>query len=211
MTRSTKPQPQTETSHHLANCFTREKGPFRFFLGVPEDMSVPAILLFGFQTQLCSPSLQRYNEDWLWCLMHSTISQVQVVSSGEVVTHDPPALRQSTRGDLLFELMGDVVLDSLEERSFPAPIDPETILTCLSDFPPPADSMPSPRVLELPEQSKTLEAKWTVFDSSRIRASRTCHLARNRGPGNGWHSNHEQLGLQRNHQTTISSSDTAGQ
>jgi hypothetical protein len=95
-----------------------------------------------------------YNEDWLWCLMHSTVSQVQVVSSGEVVIHDPPGLRQLTRADLLFELMGDVVLDSIEERSFPAQIDPETVLTCLSTYPPPADSMPSPRAFELLNKAK---------------------------------------------------------
>src|SRR6202034_2698325 len=54
-----------------------------------------------------------YNEDWVWCLIHGIVSQIQIRSLGEVVMHDPPVLRQFSEADLLFELMGDIVFDSL--------------------------------------------------------------------------------------------------
>jgi hypothetical protein len=95
-----------------------------------------------------------YNEDWLWCLIHGTASQVQIASLGEVVIHDPPALRQLNRADLLFELTGDVVFDSFEEQISPAHIDPATVITRLSDHPPQADSMPSARALEIVNKAR---------------------------------------------------------
>jgi hypothetical protein len=90
-----------------------------------------------------------YNEDWLWCLIHAAASQVQIVSLGEVVMHDPPVLKQLSQAELLFELTGDIVFGSVEERVFPLHIDPEGVLMCLVNHSPPIESMPSARAFEV--------------------------------------------------------------
>ena len=48
-----------------------------------------------------------YNEDWLWCLMHSISDEVRVVRSEQVVQHAPPEPRRVTPSTVLFELAGE--------------------------------------------------------------------------------------------------------
>ncbi len=80
---------------------------------------------------------------------------MQILHLGEAVVHDPPSMRRPTREDLLFELVGDLVFDYLEERQSGNDFDPEAALTDLSKWPPSPDSMPSARALELLEKARS--------------------------------------------------------
>lgn len=53
-----------------------------------------------------------YNEDWSWGLLQRT-EGVKVLRSSQVVIHDPPSIRRSSRSDIVFELLGDLVVTSL--------------------------------------------------------------------------------------------------
>lgn len=95
-----------------------------------------------------------YNEDWLWCLLHGGDETVRIWRSGEVVVHDPPSVRRATREDVIFELVGDLVFDCLEERHGGNDLDPEVVLTDISARLPNPAWMPSARVLELMEKAR---------------------------------------------------------
>lgn len=109
---------------------------------------IPPHLLFAFPPG--------YNEDWLWCLLHGGSAQVSILRSGTRVVHDPPFIRKPTREDIVHELSGDLVFDSLEEAQRAAFFDPETALRELAHRLPDFDSMPCPRAVELVERTKTL-------------------------------------------------------
>lgn len=94
-----------------------------------------------------------YNEDWLWCLLHGGDPHVRILRSGEAVVHDPPSVRSPTREDFLFELLGDLVFDCLEEQHCGS--DPEAALTGLSGRHPRPASMPSNRAQELIEKARS--------------------------------------------------------
>jgi hypothetical protein len=96
-----------------------------------------------------------YNEDWLWCLLQSGNSHVRILRLGQKVVHDPPSVRRPTRGDLLFELAGDLVFECLEERDGRNDLNPEAALTALSNRIPRPAFMPSARVLELLENARS--------------------------------------------------------
>ena len=74
---------------------------------------------------------------------------MRILCSGEVVVHEPPSVRRSTREDFLFELLGDIVFDSLEELHAGTYLAPEIALQELSERVPSPASMPSARALEL--------------------------------------------------------------
>ena len=92
-----------------------------------------------------------YNEDWLWCLMHSISGEVRVVRSEQVVWHAPPELRRSTHSDILFELAGDLVFDCLcvycdgENRT------PLATLCALARHTPNPEVLPTTRIAEVME------------------------------------------------------------
>jgi hypothetical protein len=97
-----------------------------------------------------------YNEDWLWCLLHGGDAQLRIFRSREAVVHDPPWVRRPTREDFLFELVGDLVFDCLEERHGGNDLDLEAALTRLSERLPSPTSMLSTRALELMDKTRCL-------------------------------------------------------
>jgi len=96
-----------------------------------------------------------YNEDWLWCLLHRGDAKVRILRSGTTVVHDPPSVRRSTREDFLFELVGELVFDCLEEQVGGIYLDPEAALRDLSEGVPSPTSMPAARALELMEKARS--------------------------------------------------------
>ena len=108
---------------------------------------VPPHLLFAFPPG--------YNEDWLWCLLHGKNARVRVLRSGSGVIHDPPTIKMPTREDVLFELVGDLVFDCLEEAQRAKDSEPEVALAGLARKPPSLDSMPAARVSELMEKTRS--------------------------------------------------------
>lgn len=97
-----------------------------------------------------------YNEDWLWCLLHDGNANVQILRSGETVIHDPPLVRIPTREDVIFELVGDLVFDYLEEQNVGNYFDPQVALAGLLEWLPSPASMPSARALELVDKAQSL-------------------------------------------------------
>lgn len=94
-----------------------------------------------------------YNEDWLWCLLHEADGETRVVRTNQAVAHEPPLLRRSTRGDILFELAGDLVLDCLAERRTGNRRGPEATLDELARREPDPSVMPLVRANELLEEA----------------------------------------------------------
>jgi hypothetical protein len=65
-------------------------------------------LSFRFASSDLEPFPPGYNEDWLWCLSLKGKNMASVFRIPQVVTHDPPLIREPSENDLLFELCGDV-------------------------------------------------------------------------------------------------------
>jgi len=96
-----------------------------------------------------------YNEDWLWCLLYGGDAHVRILRLGEAVVHEPPTVRRPTREDFLFELVGELVFDCLDEQRAEKDLDPEAALTGLLERLPSPASMPSARALELTEKARS--------------------------------------------------------
>lgn len=96
-----------------------------------------------------------YNEDWLWCLLHGTSADVRIVHSGDSVIHDPPSVLRPARGDLSFELIGDLVFQCLEERDTLNDLNAEASLRGLSNQLPRPAFMPAARAMELLEKAQS--------------------------------------------------------
>lgn len=116
-------------NRHAAKCEFLSAGYMAFRL--------PATDLFAFPPG--------YNEDWLWCLLHGAGGEARLLRDDQVVVHEPPALRQSTRDDILFELAGDLIFDCLAEPRDGRPSRPESVLEDLADRAPDPSMMPSVR------------------------------------------------------------------
>ena len=97
-----------------------------------------------------------YNEDWLWCLLHGASGKAHVLRTDQVVMHEPPTLRQPLRDDILFELAGDLVLDSLVECCDRMPRPPQSVLEALVDCTPDPLVMPSVRAESIVKQAQEL-------------------------------------------------------
>ena len=95
-----------------------------------------------------------YNEDWLWCLMHGISGKVRVVRSEQVVRHDPPELRRSTRSNILFELAGDLVFDCLRVYHDGEKRAPLATLGTLTRHTPNPEVLPTTRVAEVMELAR---------------------------------------------------------
>lgn len=108
----------------------------------------PATSLFAFPPG--------YNEDWLWCLLHGAGGEARLLRADQAVVHEPPALRQSTRDDILFELAGDLILDCLAERRYGKLRRPESVLEDLADRAPNPSVMPSVRAERVLKQARGL-------------------------------------------------------
>jgi hypothetical protein len=98
-----------------------------------------------------------YNEDWLWCILHQTLPGVGVSRSPEVVVHDPPSVRQTTRDDFLFELSGDLVFDCLMVYRASGWAAPAEALQHLASIKPTEDLLPATRARELSSRAAGLK------------------------------------------------------
>jgi len=116
-------------NRHAAECEYLSAGYMAFRL--------PATGLFAFPPG--------YNEDWLWCLLHVAGGRACLLRDDQVVVHEPPALRQSTRDDILFEIAGDLIFDCLAEPRDGTTSGPEFILERLADCVPDVSMIPSMR------------------------------------------------------------------
>ena len=92
-----------------------------------------------------------YNEDWLWCLLHSISGKVRVVRSEQVVQHAPPEPRRATPGDILFELAGDLVFDCLCVHCDGEKRTPLATLGVLAQYTPSPEVLPTTRIAEVME------------------------------------------------------------
>ena len=92
-----------------------------------------------------------YNEDWLWCLMHQISGEVRVVRSEQVVQHAPPGLRRATHSDILFELAGDLVFDSLCVYREGEKRPPLATLCALARHTPSLEVLPTTRIARVME------------------------------------------------------------
>lgn len=129
-----------------SSCPSRFGSVFRYVSAGYLAFRLPPDRLFAFPPG--------YNEDWLWCRLHGGDANVRILRSGETVVHDPPSVRRSTREDILFELLGELVFDCLEEQDGGNYLDPEAALRDLSERLPSPTSMPAARALELIEKAR---------------------------------------------------------
>ena len=95
-----------------------------------------------------------YNEDWLWCLLHSATEDTRVLRADQTVVHDPPSLRRPTRDDLLFELAGCLVFDGLSACRYRGPVRPDSILEDLSQQTILPSDLPLARTEEVMQQAR---------------------------------------------------------
>ncbi len=95
-----------------------------------------------------------YNEDWLWCLLHSISGKVRVVRSEQVVQHAPPEPRRATPSDILFELAGDLVFDCLCVHCDGEKRTPLATLGALAQYTPSLDVLPTARIAEVMEMAR---------------------------------------------------------
>ncbi|MGH7243406.1 MAG: hypothetical protein ACREJD_08330 [Phycisphaerales bacterium] len=105
-------------------------------------------LAFSLTPQQMTAFPPGYNEDWLWCLLGQR-QDVRTAWSASPVTHDPPWVRRPSADDCLFELVGDLVLDCLEELRCENVLTPAQRLERLSKMKPGNDLFPETRVREL--------------------------------------------------------------
>lgn len=92
-----------------------------------------------------------YNEDWLWCLLHSISGKVRVVRGEQVVQHAPPEPRRATPSDILFELDGDLVFDCLCVHRDGERRTPLATLDTLAQYTPSPEVLPTTRIAEVME------------------------------------------------------------
>ena len=114
-----------------------------------------------------------YNEDWLWCLMHSISGEVRVVRSEQVVRHDPPELRRSTHCNILFELAGDLVFDCLRVYHEGEKRTPLATLCALARHTPNPEVLPTTRVdevMELARQSTSIGGMQSCLNDNGLSA-----------------------------------------
>jgi hypothetical protein len=97
-----------------------------------------------------------YNEDWSWSLLQRT-EGVQVRLSSQVVIHDPPFVRRSSRADIVFELLGDLAVTSLAAVC-PIAAGAGPALSALKQSTPPQNELPATRAAELWQQYVCLAA-----------------------------------------------------
>jgi hypothetical protein len=90
-----------------------------------------------------------FNEDWLWCLLQGATGRTQVVRSRQTVLHEPPIVRRSSRADVHFELLGDLVFDCLSQHVDGIAAFPEIVLQSLHGHTPDQSLLPAVRVEEL--------------------------------------------------------------
>ena len=95
-----------------------------------------------------------YNEDWLWCLLHSISGKVRVVRGGQVVQHAPPEPRRATPSDILFELAGDLVFDCLCVHREGGKRTPLATLATLARHTPSPEVLPTTRIAEVVELAR---------------------------------------------------------
>ena len=86
-----------------------------------------------------------YNEDWLWCLLHGVLRETRLLQADQLVLHEPPVLRHSTRDDIHFEISGDLIFDCLMECRDVSPRTPAAVLEYLGNHAPDPSVMPSLR------------------------------------------------------------------
>jgi hypothetical protein len=106
---------------------------------------LPAASLFAFPPG--------YNEDWLWCLLHRANGHTCLLRADQAVVHNPPALRQSTDDDILFELTGDFIFDCLLEFRDGRTGSPEALLRDLASCPLDPSAMPAARARDVLKQA----------------------------------------------------------
>jgi len=102
---------------------------------------LPAACLFAFPPG--------YNEDWLWCLLHRSSGHTCLLRADQIVVHNPPAVRQSTDNDVLFELTGDFIFDCLLEFRDGSAGSPESILRDLAGCALDPSAMPAARARDV--------------------------------------------------------------
>jgi hypothetical protein len=100
-----------------------------------------------------------YNEDWLWCLLHSAGGEARLLRAAQPVVHDPPVQRHSTRDDIVFELAGDLIFDCVVESSGGEPKRPLSVLADLAHRTPDPSMMPAVRAEGVLEQACALSEK----------------------------------------------------
>lgn len=142
-----EPQSVRDLFHTRGSSHTGGGGVARYLSAGYLAFRLPSERLFAFPPG--------YNEDWLWCLLHAEYPKVRILCLDEAVIHDPPSVRRPTREDCLFELVGDLIFDSLEDRRGENNLPPEAALTDLSKRIPYPASMPSSRALELGEKARS--------------------------------------------------------
>ena len=126
---------KTGNSHHTGNvnCGWVSAGYMAF--------NIPSTRLFAFPPG--------YNEDWLWGLMHDISGEVRVVRSEQIVQHAPPIVRRVTHANIMFELAGDLVFESLLVYRDGEKRPPLTTLCTLMQHTPDPEVLPTARVAEL--------------------------------------------------------------
>gem|GEM_PF-6050242 len=110
-----------------------------------------------------------YNEDWLWCLLHRASGDTCVLKTDQVVEHEPLQLRHPTREDILFETLGDLILDSILERLDGVRCVPEKALQDLSELEPDQSTLPSTRAESILTQFRNLPEDHHVCELNDLR------------------------------------------
>ena len=107
-----------------------------------------------------------YNEDWLWSVLHEVSGETRLLRVDQVVVHEPPVVRQSTRDDILFELAGDLILDCLADHCGPGPRRSALVLEDLADRTPDPSAMPSMRAETILMEARGLSenGQWPELD-----------------------------------------------
>ena len=106
-------------------------------------------MAFSIPPERLFPFPPGYNEDWLWCLMHSISGQVRVVRSEQIVQHAPPRLRRGTQANVLFELAGDLVFESMHVYRDGEKRLPLSTLDAIGRHTPSTEVLPTTRVAGL--------------------------------------------------------------
>ena len=111
--------------------------------------NIPPLRLSGFPPG--------YNEDWLWCFLQHAERGTRIVRNGQLVLHEPQALRRSTCSDVRFELAGDLILDTLVECRQKGSKKRTSTLDRLCRHTPGASILPVTRVLEALQRASQVE------------------------------------------------------
>jgi hypothetical protein len=110
-----------------------------------------------------------YNEDWLWCLEIVRHGIAKVFRLPELVTHDPPCIRNMTREDVHFELLGDLVFGlAMPSRTPPLAVGTSSHVqpsTASFPFNISHDILPTTRVRDLVERSRLCSGSHRLVDA----------------------------------------------